>query len=92
MKLLFCTSCQDVIKLHEGVTRSCLCGKVSGKYLNMLDAVYSGETAVPMGFANNSLLLALRNQPMVGLGETFKAFVIPKECDTFKKVDNINKF
>lgn len=89
MKLLLCKNCQDVIRLVQEETRTCRCGKVSGKYLDDLNAVYSGKEAVPLGFANSSLVEALRNQPEEGWGKEFTAFVIPKKCYTFEKVKKV---
>ena len=86
MKLVLCTECHDVYKLAQGETRSCACGKTSGRYLNSTDAEYSGETAVPMGFGNTSLVKAFQNQPESGDGKRFTAFVIPKECPTMRRV------
>lgn len=84
MKLLMCKKCKDVFRLFE-FTRSCKCGSVSGKYSDILNAEYSGDDAIPIGFANSTLLDALDNQPEEGMGEKFIAFVIPKKCDTFIK-------
>ena len=84
MKLIFCPHCQDVVKLRRQLT-VCQCGKSYGRYTDGLFAVYSGD-AVPLGFANLSLVLAINNQPESGDGERFEAFVIPKKCPTFKKV------
>lgn len=84
MKLLFCKNCQDLIRLIAS-NRSCLCGKTSGHYDDDLNAVYEGDFAVPIGFLNSSFSKAIQNQPQDGKGEIFKAFVIPKDCPTFKK-------
>ncbi len=87
MKLLLCKNCQDVIRLVQEEVRTCRCGKVSGKYINDLDAIYSGDDAIPLGFANSTLVEAIVNQPEGnGLGKEFTAFVIPKKCSTFVKV------
>ncbi len=86
MKLLLCKDCQDVIRLIPESKRSCKCGKIGGKYIDSLNAVYYGETAVPIGFANSTLVRAVVNQPKNGMGENFGAFVIAKVCDTFKKI------
>lgn len=85
MKLLLCKECQDVIRLVD-TKRTCKCGKVGGKYNNNLDAVYFGEMAVPLGFANSTLIRAIHNQPDEGIGENFTAFVIPRVCSTYKLV------
>ena len=88
MKLLYCPKCDDVFKLAYA-KRSCKCGKVSGKYLlDGLQAVYTG--GVPLGFANSSLLIAIKNQRPGGLGREFIAFVIPKNCATMVAVAKID--
>lgn len=85
MKLLLCKNCQDVIRLIDE-ERKCRCGSVKGRYINEIYAEYSGEHAVPIGFANGSLVHAVHNQPETGMGEGFEAFVIPKNCPTMKKL------
>ena len=85
MKLLFCKKCFDVISLIE-IKRTCKCGGVGGKYIDTLNAIYFGLSAVPIGFANNTLAKAINNQPNNGIGESFNAFVIPKNCPTYKLV------
>ena len=87
MKLILCPHCQDVRKLDAELT-ICRCGKSCGKYLNDLDAVYGGS-AIPLGFENSSLVSAIRHQPKQGMGERFTAFVIPKECPTYEKAQNL---
>ena len=43
---------------------------------------------MPLGFANGSLVDAIKNQPVESdKGEAFRAFVIPKACKTFIKED-----
>lgn len=83
MKLLFCSDCHDVFSLRVNIEKTCHCGKVKGMYLDDLNAVHTG--GVPLGFANSSLVEALKNQPEKGDGARFTAFVIPKECETFNE-------
>lgn len=86
MKLIICTECQDVVKGHTEA-RTCKCGSSCIKYSeDGLNAVYWGP-AIPLGFANSSLRKAVLNQPADGMGERFEAFVIPKSCPTFLKLD-----
>ena len=85
MKLILCPACQDVVKAGLRETRFCQCGKSWGKYRDPLNAEYGGE-AIPLGLLNNELRLAVLGQPQAGLGAQFTAFVIPKECPTYKKV------
>ncbi len=83
MKLVLCTECWDVFKLAME-PRSCKCGLCSGHYKDRLNAVYSGEEAMPLGFANGSLMLAMGEQPKEGMGKEFTAFVIPEICPTME--------
>ena len=71
----------DVFSL-DYVLKRCKCRESYGQYAqNALHAVISGP-CTPLGFANRSFQNALGNQPSEGMGEEFKAFVIPKECET----------
>lgn len=83
MKLLFCNDCYSVFSLSNK-TKKCDCSKSSGKYTDDLNATYKGN-CIPIGFHNTDFLISLQNQPLDGWGVDFKAFVIPKECKTFKK-------
>ena len=85
MKLLLCRECQDVIRLID-IKRICKCGKVGGKYIDDVNAIYFGEMAAPIGFANNTLVRAVHKQPENGVGESFTAFIIPKTCPTYTLV------
>ncbi len=87
MKLLYCRICEDVFRLRY-VPRKCLCGHTSGRYVDSQRAEYSGLMATPVGFANSSFEDAFENRPESGQGKVFEAFVIPKQCDTFVKVDD----
>ncbi|WP_250628382.1 hypothetical protein [Pinirhizobacter soli] len=81
MKLILCPSCEDVFKLALDIRR-CTCGKSWGRYLaGGIDAEISA-TAVPIGFANSTLLRAIRSRPDHGLGVQFTAFVIARECES----------
>ncbi len=84
MKLIYCTKCQDVVRLVRE-ERHCRCGLSAGIYTeDGLNATYSGP-CLPLGFDNGSFVRALNRQPESGRGERFEAFVIPKECPTFKR-------
>jgi len=43
--------------------------------------------AVPIGFSNAALVVALRNRPRRGDGARFTAFVMPKEVPSMTKID-----
>jgi len=98
MKLLLCRDCEDVFKLHEQSISSCHCGSTQGAYIDNLNAVYKGN-AIPLGFGNTTLVTAIKKELQdqkeersKNLGHTFDAFVIPWNCNTFTKVDNINEY
>ena len=87
MKLLYCNSCRDIVKLHR-TTRTCHCGATGGHYKqDGLNAIYYGP-AIPLGFANSSFTEARDTQPEFGMGTAFTAFVIPKVCPTMELVDS----
>lgn len=83
MKLLFCAQCNDVVALRE-YRRKCSCRKSWGQYIDNINAIIGGK-AIPLGFANESLTAALRNQPQHAPGKRFDAFVIEKECPRIEK-------
>lgn len=95
MKLIFCKYCQDVIKLIQQ-KRSCQCGKISGYYVDHLNAEVSDE-AIVIGFDNSSLMKALveyKNQPngipvkgryYTHKGFDFNAFIIPEGAPSVKR-------
>jgi len=84
MKLLMCKNCGDIFSLSYE-EKTCKCQNVKGKYIDNLNATYSGEYAIPIGFNNFDFGDAIYNQPFYGMGKRFEAFVIPKTCDTFVK-------
>lgn len=81
VKLLLCLECDDLFRLFTGPTRLCRCRKSGGRYLDHEMAEYHGP-CVPIGLSNNSLVKAIQNRPESGLGESFKAFVIPEQSRT----------
>ena len=88
MKLILCRNCQDIFKLSTKGNRICECGSSGGRYLeDGYYAVYWGMDAVPIGFSNAALVVALRNRPRRGDGARFTAFVMPKEVPSMTKID-----
>ena len=86
MKLLYCNTCRDIVKLNR-TTRTCQCGATGGHYKqDGLNAIYYGP-AIPLGFANCSFHEAIDSQPEFGMGTNYNAFVIPKVCPTMVHVD-----
>ena len=86
MKLLFCNTCQDVVKLSK-TTSTCRCGATGGHYKeDGINAIYYGP-AVPIGFINSEFVTAINDQPDYGNGVGFGAFTIPKVCPTMDHVD-----
>tara|TARA_R110000772_G_scaffold258655_1_gene375946 strand:+ start:268 stop:651 length:384 start_codon:yes stop_codon:yes gene_type:complete len=86
MKLLYCNTCRDIVKLYR-TTRTCQCGATGGHYKeDGLNAIYHGP-AVPVGFHNTEFRNALREQPEYGKGRVYTSFVIPKVCPTMVHID-----
>ena len=85
MKLIFCPTCEDVVRL-ELEDRRCLCGESSGHYEeDGLHAVISGP-AVPLGFDNRDFRKALSVEPGTERGTKFDAFIISRQARTIKVV------
>jgi hypothetical protein len=81
MKLIFCPNCEDVVRLFISTKpRKCKCKKSWGHYTDSINAVIGG-IAIPMGFANSSLVEALINRPEFGWGSKFEAFIIPNHSN-----------
>jgi hypothetical protein len=103
MKLILCEKCSDVVALKLDIDRSCSCGKSGGRYVNELDAEVWGP-CFKLGFANSSLINALRAQKFEGdskevmayaaglvtKGRDFQAFIIPESAETMKRVEKPN--
>ena len=84
MKVIYCLECEDIIKL-DGIKQYCFCGNSHGYYLpgDNLNAKYGGS-AVPLCIDNDSFDKAVNGQ-LKRTSVVFTAFVIPEECETFKK-------
>lgn len=77
MKLLYCKKCNDVINLKADL-KICSCGETEGKYIDNLNAEYSGKHAVPFAIDNFSFFARINGNP-----ETKKFY------DTVNGVDGI---
>ena len=62
MKLLLCLKCNDIFSLDLKM-KKCSCGKTKGQYIDNLNAIYEGDSAMPIGISNPSLKEAILNQP-----------------------------
>lgn len=85
MKLLYCTQCKDIVLLHAR-ERKCYCGESSGRYLDALNAEYSGPCLM-LGIDNGSLREAVhshKSHPDGLRGIRFEAFIIPETAPTIK--------
>ena len=83
MKLLYCRSCKDCLKLLHQRVRFCSCGNSSGRYLvDGHDAETWGRYAEVIGVGDVPLLHALKSpdldSPMFSLGPDLKAWIYPK--------------
>lgn len=83
MKLLFCRSCADVVKLEPNYLRSCKCRAVEGRYLpDGLHAEVWGVCAEVIGIDNRSLvegIAILDGKPSdIPCGPDIQAFLFPR--------------
>jgi len=89
MKLLLCRRCQDAVKLLPAIEkRMCACGASWGWCEDDgLHVTYGGE-AIPIGFANSSLVHAIEyndKHPPKDEGIRFEAFIIPESASTIRR-------
>jgi hypothetical protein len=92
MKLIYCTQCKDIVLLHAR-ERKCYCGESSGRYLDELNAEYSGPCLM-LGIDNGSLYDAVqlhKKHPDGELGIRFEAFIIPETAATVKRKESDDK-
>lgn len=87
MKLIYCPSCHDVLKLKVMEERRCECEKSYGWYHENGASAEIGGDAISLGIANRSFVRAVAKRPKRGEGSRFDAFVIPVECDTIERAD-----
>jgi len=80
MKLLLCKKCSEIYSLSKE-TKTCTCGKTSGRYLDKGNIEYTGgDNVFVLGFSNSSLINALiEHKDSNVMGTEFTAFVIPKD-------------
>lgn len=94
MKLLMCLECADIFSLSKK-EKVCGCGKTKGRYIDNLNAEYSGN-AQPIGFANGSFMEAIKVQRIENKkpkaknecckGVEFTAFFIPDSATSIEKI------
>jgi hypothetical protein len=87
MKLIYCNSCKDVIRIYK-TTETCLCGDSGGHYKEDGFNVVIYGPCKPIGFKNDEFSSALENQPKFGNGREFTSYVIPINCPTVEHVDS----
>lgn len=87
MKLILCPTCHDVIKIMTQAPRTCYCGQSWGFLPYEGDDLHAaiGGQAIPLGFANSTLVDAIQSRPKFGMGSHFDAFVIPENCETVEQ-------
>lgn len=81
MKLIFCDVCEDMVKLNYH-KRYCKCRESWGKYTK--DGIHAiiGGSAIPIGIANYSFVMALdKRHTEEYYGPRFEAWVIPDSSD-----------
>ena len=86
MKLLHCPECKDTFNLTIR-SKVCSCKKTKGMYLNKADAIYTG-IGIPLGLLSEEYYKLADLQQETGR-HTIDAFVIAKDCATYRKVSSI---
>ncbi len=76
-----CGRCRDIVRLHHE-SKSCECGKSSGRYLDSNQAVYSDD-AIPIGMHNFDLQYVLRYWPINARTRDIRAWTFAKDAPTY---------
>ena len=85
MKLIFCKDCHDIYPLTYEL-KHCRCGSTCGRYTGNPTAEIFGESAVPIGLANEDINRVDEVQRNGGLTNLIRCWVIRpgdydyKEC------------
>lgn len=87
MKLILCNQCNDLLRLTYDI-RNCKCGASSFVYIDHLNAIYSGP-CIPLGIDNESLSKAVHRRDTVLHNNSFTAFVVSDDSETFIKVEDV---
>lgn len=83
MKLVYCTRCEDLVRLVLTNWRTCLCGQSGGRYRRDELTAHIFGPCVPIGIGNASFQKAREKRTRgPGPGTRFLAFVIPEVCET----------
>lgn len=102
MKLLMCIRCNETFNLSHDY-KECRSGHGGGQYINDVDAKVWGDPKLVfvLGFANSSLISAIRNQlqdgdlpanfgyggKIVSKGRDFTAFIIPDSAPSIIRTE-----
>lgn len=85
MRLLYCKTCEDVVRLaRRDEDRHCECGRSFGRMVDHGVVVVGGPSLV-LGVTEPQLLRAVNNVPATGEGPRFFAFVMPSNSPTVRK-------
>jgi len=103
MKILLCVKCNQIFNLSQDYVE-CKAGYCGGQYIDNFNARIWGDPTETflLGFANNSLVSALRDQINLGdqtqkfiycgqsttKGREFTAFVIPADAPSVIRYNN----
>ena len=84
MKLIYCTKCQDIIRLWDYAS-TCRCEQSGGWYEKDGNHAEIWGSAIPIGIDNISFKCALALQQVHTIAICFDAFFIEEPCKTVKK-------
>jgi hypothetical protein len=70
MKLLYCKKCKDVINLKLEL-KTCSCEETEGRYIDDINAEYSGKHAIPFAIDNFSFAARARGKKASPISNNF---------------------
>lgn len=86
-KMIHCRECDDLVTLYRGDWTFCKCGASKGAYLDIVQAVYSGESCYPVCLDNAGLRNSIKYQPRIGINHAeIRGWVAAESSSKFKRV------
>ena len=88
IKMLFCTECKDLFTLI-GIERRCACYAVGGRLTIKNNAIYDGESALPIELNGDVLVLMKIMQPELNRQLLTTINIVGKNDKNYKNTDKV---
>jgi len=90
MKLIHCIFCKDIYSVTYDI-KTCSCGRTKALYIDALNIIYGGDSAVCLGIDNNTLDIAEYRQVLDDYAVHIDAYLCALACESTIKIKNLEK-